>query len=117
MYSTIDQYISEFWLETQNILNKIRKIIKSNAHEAQEAITYNIPTFKLNWNLVHFAAFKNHIGFYPTPSWINQFKDELSQFKTSKWAIQFPLDKEIPYNLIEKMVKYRVEENMKKTKL
>lgn len=111
MITTVEQYISQFWDETQNILNKIREIVRKNAPNALEVISYGIPTYKLNWNLVHFAAFKNYIGFYPTPSWIEYFKQELSKYKTSKGSIQFPLDKDIPFDLIEKILIYRIKEN------
>ena len=108
---TIDEYISQFPEEIRNILNKIRKTIKESALDAKETINYGIPTFKLKGNLVHFAAFKEHIGFYPTPSGINAFKDELSSYDTSKGSIKFPLEKPIPFDLIQKIVKYRVNED------
>jgi uncharacterized protein YdhG (YjbR/CyaY superfamily) len=112
---TVDMYISRFPTEIREQLEKIRKIIINNAPNAEETISYNIPTFDMNGkHLVHFAGFKKHIGFFPTPSPIVAFKDELSGYKTSKGTIQFPLDKPIPYDLIEKIVKYRVEELSKK---
>lgn len=110
---TIDEYIASFPLDIQEKLNKIRKTIKDAAPEATEKISYMLPTFYLKRNLVHFAAFKNHIGFYPAPSGVENFKDELTGYKTSKGAIQFPLDKEIPYDLISRIVKFRVKENIK----
>ena len=113
MITTVDQYVSQFWRENQDLLNNIRNIVSKNAPGAIEVMNYGIPTYKLNWNLVHFAAFKNHIGFYPTPTWIEHFKQELSQYKTSKWTVQFSLDKEIPFDLIERIVQYRVKENTK----
>ncbi|MCL5807719.1 MAG: DUF1801 domain-containing protein [Deltaproteobacteria bacterium] len=105
---SVDEYIAAFPEPVQQILEKIRETIKELAPAAIEKIAYGIPTFWLNENLVHFAAFKSHIGFYPTPSGIEAFKDELSTFKTSKGAVQFPIDKPIPLSLIKKIVKYRV---------
>jgi uncharacterized protein YdhG (YjbR/CyaY superfamily) len=113
-FHTIDEYIMQFSPEVQEILKTLRKVIKESAPNATEKISYQMPTFFLYKNLVHFAAFKNHIGFYPTPSGIEAFKEELSGYKGSKGAIQFPLNKPIPYKLISKIVKYRVAENMKK---
>jgi uncharacterized protein YdhG (YjbR/CyaY superfamily) len=110
-FKTIDEYISTFPAITQNILGKIRQTIREAAPDAEEAISYQIPTFRLNGNLVHFAAFKNHIGFYPASKAIEVFKTELSSYKTSKGAIQFPLDKPIPFALISKITKFRVTEN------
>lgn len=95
----------------QNILERLRRVIRESAPQAEETINYGIPTFKLNGNLVHFAAFKNHIGFYPTPSAIAAFKKELSPYKQAKGSVQFPLDKPIPCDIIKKIVKYRVKEN------
>ena len=113
---TIDEYIKTFPKNIQTILQELRQAIKDAAPEAKEAISYQIPTFKLNGNLVHFAAFKNHIGFFPTPSGIEAFKDELSEYKLSKGTIRFPLDKPIPFDLVKKIVKYRVQENLNKNK-
>lgn len=113
-YKDIDEYISTFPDNIQKILKEIRQTIKKAAPEAAEVISYKIPTFKLNGNLVHFAAFKNHIGFYPTPSGIEKFKKELLPYKVSKGTVQFQLDKPIPLNLITKIVKFRVKENSKK---
>jgi uncharacterized protein YdhG (YjbR/CyaY superfamily) len=90
--------------------------IREAAPEAVDAISYQIPTFKLNGNLVHFAAFKNHIGFYPTPSGIEAFKKELSLYKGAKGSVQFPIDKPVPYDLVRKIVLFRVKENQKKKK-
>lgn len=109
-FITIDEYISAFPKDVQKILGQIRKIIKDAAPEAEEAISYQIPTFKLNGNLVHFAAFKNHIGFYPTPSGQKAFEKELSAYKSGKGSIQFPIDKPLPIPLIKKIVKFRVKE-------
>ncbi|MEH7346321.1 DUF1801 domain-containing protein [Bacillus sp. JJ1532] len=111
---SIDEYILQYPQEIQEILKTIRKVIKESAPNAEEKISYAIPTFALNGNLVHFAAFKNHIGLYPTASGINTFKQELSGYKTSKGAVQFPIGKPIPYELISKIVKFRVEENKRK---
>ena len=109
---TIDQYIAAFPKEIQMILEELRKTIQKSAPGAQEAISYGIPTFKLNGNLVHFGAFKNHIGFYPGgASAVQAFKEELTQYKQGKGSIQFPLDQPIPLQLVEKIVKLRVREN------
>ena len=113
---TIDQYIKAFPKDIQHILEKIRRTIQKAAPEAEEAISYQIPTFKLHGNLVHFAAFKNHIGFYPTSKPIQIFKLELYSYKTSKGAIQFPFDKPIPFSLISKITRFRVKENLDKKK-
>jgi uncharacterized protein YdhG (YjbR/CyaY superfamily) len=112
--NTIDEYIAAFPKEIQDILQKLRQTIKDSAPQAQEAISYQIPTFKLNGNLVHFAAFKDHIGFFPTSSGVAAFKKELSAYKTSKGTIRFPLDKPVPFDLVRKIVKYRVNENLRK---
>ena len=109
--TSIPQYISHFPRDVQIILKNIRKTIRNLAPSAKEAICYGIPTFKLNGNLVHFAAYKNHIGFYPTPSGIRQFKNELSKFKTSKGTVQFEIDQPVPYNLIKRIVRFNVKEN------
>ncbi|NLD38729.1 MAG: hypothetical protein GX654_17850 [Desulfatiglans sp.] len=106
----IDRYISNFPKDVQGILKKIRDIISKAAPDADEAIKYGIPTFVLNENLIHFAGYKRHIGFYPTPSAIEKFRDELSEYEKSKGSIKFPLDKPVPYDLIKKIVKYRVGE-------
>ena len=111
---TIDDYIAEFPHDIQEILEAIRATIQEEAPDANEAIKYQIPTFTLNGNLVHFAAFKKHIGFYPTPKAIEQFKEELSGYQSAKGSIQFPLDKPIPLDLIRKMVQFRVKENLEK---
>ncbi len=107
---TIDEYIAGFPEDVQAILQRVRQTIKAAAPNAQETINYQMPTFTLNGNLVHFAAFKNHIGFYPTPTGIEQFKDELSVYKGAKGSVQFPLDKPMPYDLIRRIVVFRVEE-------
>jgi uncharacterized protein YdhG (YjbR/CyaY superfamily) len=115
-FKNIDDYIALFPKETQSLLQQIRATIKKAAPEAVEKISYQMPTFFLNGNLVYFAAFKNHIGFYPVPTGIEKFKKELSGYKTSKGAVQFPLDKPLPLELITKIVKFRVAENLKKAK-
>ena len=115
-YSTIDEYIQTFPKEIQEILEKIRQTIKEAAPGAVEAISYQIPTFKLNGNLVHFAVFRNHIGFYPASRGKEAFQKELAAFKGGKGTVQFPLDKPIPLSLIRKIVKYRIKENLKKIK-
>ncbi len=112
--NTIDAYIAGFSHDVQHILQQIRGIVKEAAPDAEEAIKYQIPTFVLNGNLVHFAAFENHIGLYPTPSGIEQFKDALSLYKNAKGSVQFPLESAIPYALIKKIVKFRVKENREK---
>lgn len=113
-YESIDDYISKFPTEVQEILMTIRKVIKESAPDAKEKISYQMPTFALHGNLVHFAAFKNHIGFYPAPSGIEAFKEELSVYKGAKGSVQFPINKPLPYELISKIVKFRVAENIKK---
>jgi len=113
---TIDEYIANSPEETQPILSTIRETIRKAAPNAQETINYGIPTFTLNGNLVHFAGFKSHIGFYPTPSGIEKFRNELSKYKGAKGSVQFPLDKPIPYGLITRIVKFRLKENLEKAK-
>jgi uncharacterized protein YdhG (YjbR/CyaY superfamily) len=111
---TIDEYIAGFPDEVQGILKKIRQTIKAAAPDAEETIRYQIPTFTLKGNLVHFAAFKKHIGFYPTSTAIERFKDELSLYEGAKGTVRFPLDKPIPLALISKIVKFRIKENLEK---
>ena len=106
----IDEYIAGFPRDVQKLLKQIRTTIKKVAPDAEEAIKYQVPTFVLNENLVHFAAFKNHIGFYPTPSGIAAFKDELSRYESAKGSVQFPIDEPMPLSLIGKIVKFRVKE-------
>ncbi|NWG05931.1 MAG: DUF1801 domain-containing protein [Chloroflexi bacterium] len=113
--SEIDAFIAKYPKDVQMILNKIRETIRNAAPGAEETINYGIPTFILNGNLVHFSAFKTHIGFYPTPSGIEKFKKELSKYEAAKGSVKFPLDKPIPYVLIEKIVKFRVKENLAKS--
>jgi uncharacterized protein YdhG (YjbR/CyaY superfamily) len=111
IFQSIDDYIKTFPKDIQKILESVRQAIKNIAPEAEETINYQIPTFKLNDNLVHFAAFKNHIGFYPGSKAIEIFQKELVKYKSSKGAIQFPIDKPMPLSLIQKIVKHRVKEN------
>jgi uncharacterized protein YdhG (YjbR/CyaY superfamily) len=114
-YQTIDEYIQSFPPAVQKILTKIRQTIRQSAPGAGESISYRMPVFRLNGNLVYFAAFKHHIGFYPTASGIAAFKQELSAYQWSKGAVQFPLDQPIPYDLIKKIVVFRVQENLAKS--
>jgi uncharacterized protein YdhG (YjbR/CyaY superfamily) len=113
---SIDKYISNFPKDIQAAFEKLRQVIKKSAPDSEETINYGIATFKLNGNLVHFGAFKNYIGFYPTPSAIEAFKEELLPYETSKGAIKFPIDKPIPFGLIERIVKFRVNEVLGKDK-
>ena len=110
----IDDYIARFPDDVRHTLEKIRMTVRKAAPNAQETISYQIPTFTLHGNLVHFAAFKKHIGFYPGPSGIEKFKDELSAYNGAKGSVQFPLDKPVPFSLISRIVKFRLNENLKK---
>ncbi len=110
----IDDYIAGFPENIQAILEKIRTTIRKAAPNAEQTIKYRMPTFTLKGNLVHFAAFKKHIGFFPTPTGIEKYKKELSAYKGAKGSVQFPLDKPIPYGLIGKIVKFRVKENLER---
>ncbi|MCC6459634.1 MAG: DUF1801 domain-containing protein [Saprospiraceae bacterium] len=112
--STIDEYIAGFPPATQQLLEQVRATIRAAAPDAEEAIKYAIPTFILGGNLVHFAAFKNHIGFYPTPTGTTAFQAELSAYKSGKGSAQFPIDQPMPLDLITKIVEFRVQENLKK---
>ena len=113
----IDDYISDFPGETQKYLNEMRELIRKLAPDSVESISYAIPTFSLNEKyLVYFAGFKNHIGLYPTPVGMEAFKEELSNYKTGKGSVQFPLNKPLPIALITKIVKYQIEQNEIKTK-
>ncbi len=109
---SIDEYIAEFPSETQNRLQELRELIKATAPDATETISYAIPTFDLNGrHLVHFAGYDRHIGFYPVPSGMDAFKDELKPYKQGKGSVQFPLDDPLPTDLIRRIVVFRVEEN------
>lgn len=110
--ATIDEYIAGFPPEVQAILHKVRATIREAAPEAQETINYQMPTFQLHGNLVHFAAHTRHIGFYPTPSGIENFTGKLAGYKSSKGAVQFPLDEPVPYELIAEITRFRVQENV-----
>lgn len=110
----IDQYLEIFSGEVRKKLQQLRKIIQEEVPQSTEAISYAIPTFRLNGNLVHFAGHRNHIGFYPAPSGIKAFAGELKDYKTSKGAIQFPLDEPLPEELIRKIIRFRVKENLTK---
>jgi uncharacterized protein YdhG (YjbR/CyaY superfamily) len=114
IFNDIDAYIASFPKETQKILDQLRATIRKAAPEAEETINYAIPTFTLNGNLVHFAAFKNHIGFYPTPSGIEAFKKELSVYEGAKGSVKFPIEKPLPFDLITEIVKFRIIENKEK---
>lgn len=109
-YSSIDEYIAHFSKNVAIILNKIRECIQQSAPNSEETISYNMPAFKQKKVLVYFAAFKNHIGFYALPSGNKAFQQEISKYKTGKGSIQFPLNEEIPYELIKKIVEFRVLE-------
>jgi len=114
---TIDEYIATYPQNVREILEELRRAIRETAPKAEETTSYGIPTFDLNGkHLVHFAAYKNHVGFYPTSSGIKAFKKELSPYKTSKGTVQFPLNKPIPFDLVRKIVKFRVKENESKKK-
>jgi uncharacterized protein YdhG (YjbR/CyaY superfamily) len=113
-FDSIDEYIATFPAETQKILGELRATIKAAAPEAEEKISYQMPTFALKGNLVHFAAYKNHIGFYPTPSGIEAFKQELSIYEGAKGSVKFPIDEPLPLELISKIVTFRVAENLEK---
>jgi uncharacterized protein YdhG (YjbR/CyaY superfamily) len=117
LIENIDQYISSFPTATQNLLKQMRKVISKAAPKAKENIKYAMPTFEYYGNLVHFAAYKNHIGFYPAPSGLKAFQIEIDAYANSKGAVQFPLDKPLPIALITKIVKFRVIENETKAKL
>ncbi len=117
IYKTIDEYIAQFSSEIQEKLNTIRKIIKETAPDAEEKISWQMPTFAQNGNIIHFAAFKNHIGLFPGSSGIEAFMEKLSEYKTSKGTIQIPFDKPIPVKLIKDIVKFRVKENLETAKL
>jgi uncharacterized protein YdhG (YjbR/CyaY superfamily) len=105
----IDAYIAQFPEDVQCVLEQVRATIRAAAPDAEEAIKYRLPTFVLNGNLVHFGAFQKHIGFYPTPSGIEKFKDELAGYENSKGSVQFPLDEPMPLKLIGEIVKFRVK--------
>jgi len=112
-FKTIDEYIKTFPEDAQAILQKMRQTIRKAAPLAEEAISYQMPTFKLNGrNLVHFAGYKHHVGFYPVPSGIDAFEKELSPYKQGKGSVQFPLDRPVPYDLVRRIVIFRMKENL-----
>ena len=111
-FGSIDEYIASFPPDIQARLEAMRATIRAAAPDAEEKISYQMPTFFLKGNLVHFAAFKQHIGFYPAPQGIEEFKDELSKYKGSKGAVQFPLDQPLPLDLVSRIVRFRVAENL-----
>src|SRR5687768_11026421 len=111
---TIDDYIADYPKDIQKLLQQVRATIKKAAPEAEEKISYGIPTFTLNGNLVHFGAYEKHIGFYATPTGHEAFKKELSVYKQGKGSVQFPIDQPLPLDLISRIVKFRVKENLEK---
>ena len=116
-FASVDEYISTFPAETQKILQELRATIKAAAPDAEERISYQMPAFYLKGNLVYFAAFKNHFSFFPTASGVEAFKDKLSAYAGSKGTVRFPADKPLPFDLISEIVKYRVNENLKKAEM
>ena len=112
--ASINEYIASFPEDVQKVLEQVRETISQAAPEAGETINYGIPTFTLNGNLVHFAAFKNHIGFYATPTGHEAFAEELSNYKQGKGSVQFPLNKPMPLELITSIVQFRVKEQLAK---
>jgi len=112
----IDAYVAGFPNDVQEILQKIRRTIRKAAPDADETIKYHMPTFTLNGNLIHFAAFKKHIGVYPVPRGDEQFKDELARYDGEKSTVRFPLDQRIPFGLISRIVKFRAKQNREKAK-
>lgn len=115
-FTSMDEYIATFPAEIQEKLQEMRAAIRAAAPDAEEKISYQMPTFALKGNLVHFAAFKHHIGFYPAPRGIEAFKDELARYKGAKGSVQFPLDEPLPLDLVGRIVKFRVAENLGKVK-
>ncbi len=110
-FSTVDEYIGSFPEKTRKILEELRAVILAAAPGAQEKISYQMPAYALNGNLVYFAAYRNHIGFYPTPGGIQAFKEELSVYEGAKGSIKFPIDQPLPLELISRIVKFRVAQN------
>jgi uncharacterized protein YdhG (YjbR/CyaY superfamily) len=113
-FTSIDEYIATFPPDIQTILQGLRATIRAAAPEAEEKISYQLPTYFLKGNLVHFAAFKSHIGFYPAPSGIAAFQQDLAGYKSSKGAVQFPIDEPLPLELVGRIVQFRVRENLEK---
>ena len=116
VYNTIDEYIEAFPKNVQSILEELRQVITESAPGSEEAVSYQMPAFKLNGILVWFAAFKNHIGFYPKKSAIEAFKEELSDYEVSKGTIRFPINEPVPFDLVKRIVVFRVKENLGKKK-
>ena len=114
--NTIEEYIEIFEPEIQKVLNEIRNFIKAEVPEATEKISYGMPTFYLNGNLVHFAAFKDHYSFFPSPSGIDAFEKELAPYRSGKGTLRFSIEKPIPWEIIQKVVQFRVKENLNKVK-
>jgi len=112
-YNTMDEYIATFPAEVQRLLQEMRATIRAAAPEAQEKISYQMPTFYLKGNLVHFAAYQKHIGFYPAPRGIEAFQTELAVYKGAKGSVQFPIDQPLPLDLVRRIVEFRVAENLK----
>jgi uncharacterized protein YdhG (YjbR/CyaY superfamily) len=115
-FKTVDEYLSTFPTNTKKILKELRETIKQAAPQAEELISYNMPAFKLHGMLVYYAAYTGHIGFYPTPSGIEAFKKELSEYEIAKGSIKFPIDRPIPFDLISKIVNFRLRENLEREK-
>ncbi|QJD84582.1 iron chaperone [Cohnella herbarum] len=113
-YESIDHYISHFPPEVREILRTLRKVIRDAAPDAKEKISYQMPTFEQQGNLVHFAAYKNHIGFYPGANGIHEFQPELAGYKGAKGSVQFPIDKPLPYELIRRIVQFRIVDNRRR---
>lgn len=113
-FSTIDEYIARFRPETQVLLESMRQVIRESAPDATEKISYQMPTYECYGNLVHFAAYDKHIGFYPAPSGMEAFSEELSHYKKGKGSLQFPMDQPLPLDLVRAIVRFRVDENMRK---
>jgi uncharacterized protein YdhG (YjbR/CyaY superfamily) len=116
-FTSIDEYIATFPQDIQKILQELRAVIQAAAPEAQEKISYQMPTFFLNGNLVHFAAFKHHIGFYPAPRGLEAFAQELSIYEGAKGSVRFPIDQPLPLELISRIVKYRVADQLKNAQI
>lgn len=113
-YKNIDAYIATFPTDVRAQLKELRAVIQKAAPQAEEGISYGMPVFKLHGVVVYFAAYKTHIGFYPTSSGILHFKKELAKYETAKGTVRFPLESKLPVGLISKIVKFRVQENLKK---
>lgn len=116
-FETIDEYIASFPEHTQKLLQQMRTIIKKAAPKTEEVISYGMPAYRLHTVLVYFAGYKNHIGFYPTSSGIRLFKDQFAEYKNSKGAVQFPLDKPLPVKLIKEITAFRAKEDIANAKI